>query len=242
MSRIYRQANLVITYTGPSIHCTAEGVGLASKLRDWLEDHGRLLNEEVTLKKLEQEGLPEMHDPAWAGLRDLFDRVWYQRVWILQECVLSRRDHRVMLCGRHSLPSWSTLTTLFSTIFSHGGPEIVLHLRLRKNDRMSSAAQMLSMRFLDHVNPQSPSRAWSNLLFTSHFLQTSEPKDKIYALLGVVEDQWTLNADYNKPCPTLYKEVAINMLTKGSTIDFIFSISFEATNIGDLGSRLEPCA
>ena len=72
---------------------------------------------------LRRHGLPPMDHPRWQAVRDLQLRSWFQRLWTLQEIVLSKEA--VLMCGTRNLPR-DALTNLIRTAISKGMSSLVV--------------------------------------------------------------------------------------------------------------------
>jgi hypothetical protein len=103
MGQIYRQAHQVVAWLGdsaPTLITAVKLLRLLGKLDvDIIEggikvsesDVGPLvleLVEDMTINSLEE--LFDFNNPAWQGLIALVVRLWFSRLWVVQEAVLSR--------------------------------------------------------------------------------------------------------------------------------------------------------
>ncbi|KAJ4364441.1 hypothetical protein N0V83_009035 [Neocucurbitaria cava] len=119
------------------------------------------------------------------GLRDLLTRPWFQRVWILQEVANARRA--IVCCGSNEINA---------RIFAHA------------SQRFDFTPSSHTQAVLDIMpGPSGESSWWSQkrnlytLLLKFKESRASDPRDKIYALLGISSDgkrAHGLRADYTK--------------------------------------------
>jgi ankyrin repeat protein len=191
MSSIYQRAEQVIVWLGQASSNTdlffhymqcleKEAVGHACT--DWKDSDGRwqLLWSNVRLlwNNLHQ-------DAQCEGLEDLLRRPWFRRVWIIQE-VANARSAKVM-CGNKSVSAriFTVAPTLLGiTPDSHC--QAIL-------DIMPGPSRKYSW--------WSRSRDLRTLLLKFKQSEASDPKDSIYALLGISSDAHRtapLVPDYNK--------------------------------------------
>ncbi|KAF1850403.1 HET-domain-containing protein [Cucurbitaria berberidis CBS 394.84] len=99
MDRVYRQAQKVVVWLGPSDSMTEPAVkavcAISSVSKRTCEQllASRMLDPEVYQKL----GIPLISKHEWQCLRALYDRAWFSRSWTIQEYVLSRNT--VVFCG-----------------------------------------------------------------------------------------------------------------------------------------------
>ena len=126
------------------------------------------------------------------------NRVWWKRLWVVQEYAFSTTLPHVMI-GSHTI-SWA----FFATLQWHkNNPN---HLFFRLKDRRELQRQAL----------------WDLLLMTTKDFSCSDPRDRIYALLGLVNDKdIPLVVDYSISIDQLYSTAAVYMIQKHRTLDVI---------------------
>ncbi|KAI9703108.1 MAG: hypothetical protein M1820_005980 [Bogoriella megaspora] len=177
-------------YAGAAQVCV--WLGEADEYTDAAMQH--LLDNQNYLDDLELKPLLEWLMPASEGIRRLFDRPWWTRAWVIQEIIVATGESTVG-CGL----MWMPLRILENILF---------------------ALSLDSMNTLEA--PIIP--VDGGLLFESHFLNreigfddgadytfaklltgtsrraAKDPRDKIYAILGIVEEDIrnTFLPDYNE--------------------------------------------
>ena len=155
-------------------------------------------------------GLPHPQDPAWDAMKSLFERPWFSRMWIIQEVVLGP-DALVMLGGYRV--SWKL-------VIESGRAYLKLDLvgvtRYRdmtiSKDLEKSAATCMGIVTLKD-------RSLINLLYSFRHCYSSDPRDKVYALLGLANDQGThqmASVDYSKSVEAVYLECAQFLVRNGN--------------------------
>ncbi|CAI0649676.1 unnamed protein product [Colletotrichum noveboracense] len=137
------------------------------------------------------------------ALCQLFKRRYFSRVWVLQEVALARRA--ILICGKHSIP-WSSMEIQrldriglleYSKVAGY-------HPTLSGLDRLPPVLDFRAPAFRD------PSELLQ-LLETTRGSRASDPRDKIFALLGLLTcpESEGLVADYTKSTGEIYTSVAI---------------------------------
>ncbi|KAK4120457.1 hypothetical protein N657DRAFT_648950 [Parathielavia appendiculata] len=145
----------------------------------------------------------------WCSLAALLKRQWFSRLWIIQETILSR--NLVLLCGKH-LFSWTTLVKAARNIdarcrvlgWSPSTVFIDIHeIAVPLENNVLSLAEWRD--HLQTTNTQEPSDALrftlEELVYATWVFKSTDPRDKIYGILGLVDDQvraaWDI--DYHSP-------------------------------------------
>lgn len=155
------------------------------------------------------------------------DPSFWWRLWIVQE--LSMAPHVVLMCEGAEL-NWDALSTLFKdepyfdafhTTDHHGGysyfSSIFLKVKLVEDQRQLSSSDP-------------PTRVESSLMdVLGRFrnLQSTDPRDKIYGLLGLVTQDHGIIVDYSKPLCDLYKEATLSIINLSKNLDIICQNPFE---------------
>lgn len=146
-------------------------------------------------------------------IRSLFFRPWWRRVWVIQEITLARRAN--IICGHDNLliVPWEHVKECFHLFDSLWEYEFSI---TRERSRLYSRATHLGLR-LGHLIRISEEykagleRGKSGLLlhrvlkmvsissFVEAGIQATDPRDKVYGLLGIVreEDRQRVPLDYS---------------------------------------------
>ncbi|KAF2003582.1 hypothetical protein P154DRAFT_543670 [Amniculicola lignicola CBS 123094] len=152
----------------------------------------------------------------WRSLAQLFQRRYFTRVWIIQEIALARE--RLTVCGKYTI-NWDhvvkvskllTVTSWTRWICPGGIPAMA-------GKYQSNHA----IPYILEATKQSKEKNESNIMLysfiRSHRFEASDPRDKVYALLGVAGDMVTGKARYNpvygvRSTANTYKLAAIQIL------------------------------
>jgi hypothetical protein len=158
-------------------------------------------------------------------MADLLQRAWFERAWVYQESVLAREI--VVKTGSFEIAG-STIVSMAQCRWQYGmsyigsKPENLLAL-----DRASAMFLPLKTRsgFVSHF--------WQDLFWalrTRRGAKTSDPRDVIYSLLGVVagETSSLIIPDYNRSWQQLYIWVAKRIIEETHNLDILGELSSEA--------------
>ncbi|KAK4905311.1 WD repeat-containing protein jip5 [Elasticomyces elasticus] len=130
-----------------------------------------------------------LEQPGGLAIARLCNRAYWTRLWIFQELMLAK--HIVLLCGDKAIP-WACLTNVMEA------PQ-----RQRRQDR-NTDNQSLTKSPATLIVQQSKSpldhRLWE-LIMANRSLMCSQPRDKVYGLLGVakLDPGEEITADYQLP-------------------------------------------
>ncbi|KAK7422460.1 Folylpolyglutamate synthetase [Neonectria magnoliae] len=258
MKQIYSQATRVMTWLGPA----ANDSDVAMR---WIQKHGSLAESfgigtkpdlrfnrllqtyEIDPRKLPHAGLEdflkdmstqlalESRDSVGAALSKLFNRPYWSRVWVVQELVHGKclqficgsmtaseehfhqslrlfRDFRRYTLIESAQPPQSTDPGLASTEHNIGKPVNIFKVR------MAGPCPLIY------------------LIRTFRYFQATDPRDKIFALLGFASDAAALGLypDYQKCCKDVYLQTTLS-LGKAGLLD-ILSLSYANKSILGLPS------
>jgi hypothetical protein len=150
-------------------------------------------------------------------LRDLacdasLHRLWWKRLWTVQELLLAK--HPVVYCGPYVMP-WTTMFKVWT-----------YKRTLRKDDsryRVSHdmSPMRLEIEYLDMLCCQ-PNRNLHALLLATTDKAVTEPKDRIFALLGALP-QRTLSLDYSLDKRVRDALTVMHCIATQGTFDILFS-------------------
>jgi len=138
--------------------------------------------------------------------RGLDGEVWWKRLWVIQE--FSRaKEHPTVYVGPHAI-SWPFFQRL---------------MRTENHDRLS---------LFHHLRTQEE-QSLLDLLFMAKSFLCSDPRDRIYALLGLVKGgQRTIVPDYSKPIPKVYEEATVYLIQQERNIDVLLDDRLDRTGGG----------
>lgn len=184
MRDIYKSAENVVIYLGEYCNGLDRAMDLFNRLDKeaivWEADKKAENSRDI------RDRFPAVYDEVWYRFHNLFNRPWFSRIWIIQEVVMASGDPDV-LCGPFKL-SWSTVVRV-SNFFQYVG---FSGATIRKS-RTSHVGLVENIR-------QGPRSLWTLLWYSSSFAST-EPRDRVFALYGLVhpaETNTLLASEYFK--------------------------------------------
>lgn len=183
MSKIYRYAINTVVWLGEA----SEGSDNAVELLKFIGTAFQLTVDTPAPEDFERLLLPSPQDPLWKHLWDLSNRAWFNRLWIVQECILS--DNLWVMCGSTTV-IWEELTNGFANLIQS---ELADWLQSEHGTAAPDgqtagweAVHVLSEeRVHYHQSWRSVSLSLFSVLARTRNTQASDPRDKIYGLLGI---------------------------------------------------------
>ena len=245
MGNIYKQARQVFVYLGESSRDDDfTAIALAKKLTvmsSWMDHYGSeealsqatlppaesvMQRQTINLWRLKKAGfpdgkksnlrfcgLPAFSDTAWIALRLLYARNWFQRTWIIQEAVFCPKV--TVYLGCHSI-DWKFLPEIGGFVNSLELQSIVPAPEESALDCLAGEETTLLIDYLRKIHSANTSIDLLQLLTVTRTSFTTDPKDKIFALLGLANnDMDAPRPEYGKPVETVYIDFATYFVSKG---------------------------
>lgn len=172
-------------------------------------------------------------DCYWAALADLFRRAWWTRIWVVQEVVVS--DQALLMCGRNFLAFSDFFVLgevlhnclpLFTTIqvgnIDHTDHEEIAHMLSVINGLEKGKEIIKVLRVaMEEVSGDPPYETLRNLLRKFRHYQSTDPRDKIYALFGLNPEYHEIKPDYDISAEQLYCRLARAYLELERRVDIL---------------------
>ncbi|KAI0385123.1 HET-domain-containing protein [Hypomontagnella monticulosa] len=181
-------------------------------------------------------------------------RPWFTRVWIIQELAMAKNDPQVM-CGRKSV-TWSVLMKASEFVSRKIFTEIGLVKRKQQgkdgqntsgNDPMGDIDDLREdendvevtggwkIDVLDNVYKAMKSQGGerlTKLLMISRSSEATDPRDRIYALLGLLKPELSdpqgsgepVVVDYRKPAAAVYADAVAHIFAQGEGPYFLSGV------------------
>jgi hypothetical protein len=182
MSRIYSGANQTIAWLGPSRN-------RSDLAMDRMEDIARLVSNlhqtHVSRETLTDHGLPSEEDLFWPALGEIFQRKWFQRLWILQEAALA--PSVLVYCGSKSV-GWDALAHLGEWVSNKALGSLCNPSEGLKVQGEHGFSLIKNLRILRIQKWGDYVITLDRLLDMARIRDTTEPIDKVYAVLGMVDN------------------------------------------------------
>ncbi|KAI4612820.1 uncharacterized protein J4E87_010083 [Alternaria ethzedia] len=172
---------------------------------------------QVTPADFERLDFPPSLDRAWWAVRQVLRRPWFGRLWTIQEAVLSR--HLFVKCGKVEV-CWDDFAAWCHDLAeTHVLSWLTGNAELDEKYTTKADVKALPPHGADVVNSVQAERvhgltivtkeALLTILVSTRYAQATNPKDKIYGVLGIADAD--IVPDYNPDVPAraVYHEACL---------------------------------
>jgi hypothetical protein len=182
----------------------------------------------LTFINITDYGLPPHPDKHWFALGKLLTRPWFQRVWVVQECIMAK--DAVVLCGGRELP-WSSLEMLI--VEPNNWPyatQPILQSSVIQSNLLGPLGRTALKQVPGIVREKALLKRTHKLFDMVDILRAyqdclaTDPIDKVFAFLGCVPIETAaqyLPPDYGRSVKDVYMEIASIALLKFSNLNIL---------------------
>lgn len=166
----------------------------------------------------------EAHEDDFAlppCVMDLFCRPWWSRVWVVQEAASARREP-IVRCGDKEL-SWSCLRCLQTKVPFTSWLQYVMEIRRSRYEPQDADDPIVKIHTTMHMRMffgaadrlrDGIALSWRDVLALGYIMQSTDPRDRIYALMGLLDlrKPLRLEPDYDEDVASVRREAAFRSL------------------------------
>ncbi len=214
MGSVYSNSACAFIWLGPGDEDSDRALSLIDSLQQILLEHvPRRDAEEIGLGNVD---LPEdmiltSEDQARVEFGAFFSRPWFHRSWTFQEPV--RAPERMIACGS-KIRGWNTLV--------HA---LFVFLHLKRRHRPISVTPFLTIQVAIDNKPED--LRLSDLIITNGKREASDPRDKVYALYGLVQgyQKVPLEISYAMSVEDVYKSTVRFCIQNEGSLSILTHVS-----------------
>ncbi|CAJ2505055.1 Uu.00g124490.m01.CDS01 [Anthostomella pinea] len=200
MRDIYSQANRVLSWLGED-DGSARGPlakDLIAKICAVVRRHQVYREKRFPPEEyLRVHGLPLWDDPSWCAMGDMLQLPYFKRAWVIQEIVMAREAS--LLWGATQI-NWELFRVAFYwTALSSCGAQYL------ENGKMSPMLGFLPSLYRGRLRPSTLEEI---MLTDARWFEATDPRDKVYALIGLADDGGAISVDYRKSAAQVYADAA----------------------------------
>lgn len=168
-------------------------------------------------------GMPAME--AYKCIASFFSLPWFRRVWVLQEA----SSHRTVIVrlGAHSFPWGSVVLAALWGQFQTRVYTAIQNPSLQSDIDRQGYLPELWLGLLHRRTPRGLSM--TELVFRAREFQASDPRDKVFALLGLANDlsheQRSFFVDYTKTKERVYCDFARALIDITGNLDILSAVN-----------------
>ena len=219
MGGIYQSADRVIVWLGTQKDNSTQTLKALSQLS--LEINVNYLNPAMSPASANS-------DPDWSdtgkvlpysdqelrNLDALLSRPWFSRLWVWQEIKLANHN-AIVHCGSDSISWQSFRRAVFCISMKQGLGSISLPSFLRLSNRLIDIVNMC-----DAENP----RGFGDIIRGSNFCGCSDPRDRIYAMLSLLNEEdrsIKIEPDYTKTTGQVYEDMVLQYIENRNELELL---------------------
>ncbi|KFA71306.1 hypothetical protein S40288_06701 [Stachybotrys chartarum IBT 40288] len=240
MHLIYRFCKICLVWLGPGDEHSAAAFKIigdlatliakrhlidVNELDSHLENNGR----DLTLtQNIGFSGLPSPDSRDWGSLHHFFSRSWFSRAWVLQEVYSSPRA--LFICGAQNATFSSVYHAADWALSNSARINWRLNWDLVQHYTTSNCANVLRMSS-DKTSAQN--LTLESLLGACKDFKTSEPRDKVFALMNLPAFQKEypdLTPDYRMPVVDLYMDVTLHVIRRNAGLSILTYVDRDLEN------------
>ena len=211
MAEIYQTAKQVVVWLGRADEVAIIAIRLFNEIAENVEmtSSWRI----VCRSSAEQDhwastDLPlPFDDTEWAAMKSFTNRSWFSRLWVWQEIA---RTEVVFMCGKYLL--------------SKANMDLVVTIVGRKLKEPVATNDMNQCNSIANLLSSDIPYTMQTYLYRTRNAQCSDPRDRIYALRGLVSQSEcirNLAPDYTKSSMALYRDVILRYLSMAGDLNLL---------------------
>ena len=207
MQEIYSGAQEVIVWLGPADSTIKLAISFIHDLCEHFSEHKIFFGDDVNLKDYTLTSLghalekvtTNLYQQKWCAVVEMLLKPWWTRVWVIQELASARRV--ILQCGKLNL-SWAKMALAIEILLSWHpsltGMKLLRDLYLTEERAIIRAASISFIRTSFRLEKKVD---FEKLIELSLLSQCKDPRDKVYALLGLTQPdvKKIIQPDYDRP-------------------------------------------
>ncbi|MCJ1280633.1 hypothetical protein MMC21_008462, partial [Puttea exsequens] len=237
MREIYAHSDHTLIWLGPSMERTQMAFQeIVSLSKSWHERCESLQRIPVKGKEdiesyaqiLKREVIEKYQSPAWRALQHLLSRSWFERVWVRQEFCASGQV--LVQCGDDCIP-WTHLMDIRTLFMQHiacanqatgddpiSASEIVKSMYGATQTLYNLGEMSIEYRSRD-TGTELPSLVY--ILSQLRSTRATDPRDKVYAALGLAREDERIPVDYRLSPEAVYTQTAQKSMQSTKTFNML---------------------
>jgi Heterokaryon incompatibility protein (HET) len=203
MQEIYAGAQEVVVWLGPADSTIELAGSFVHDLCKHLNDLGIFDLSHYTAADLDralEKVTTQFHRQKWLAVVEILLKPWWGRVWVIQE--LASAPRAILQSGNLSLP-WPEMALVIQVLNTWHPSLTQLELlgdlyETEVGEAIYRAASIANARTTFQRNVIN---SFESLIYLSQLSQCKDPRDKVYALLGLASSdvRKIIQPDYNRP-------------------------------------------
>lgn len=224
MKHFYNRARQVTLWVGEDEENTNEVFEIFRKLAQEFKNQGNFPDPNQMLANT-QLGLPPFDSSVWKSVSEFFNRPVFTRCWVIQEVVMGQNV--MVVCGKLAI-HWADFSRAAQSLAQRPWLEKLMLKRQGSSPSqsfeqggLSNVVMMNGMRDDFHILKEN---SLESLLYFTGVFQATDPRDKIYSVLGIRSAKTTnchpndIEADYQKSVMDVFLHAAKVCIMQSSAL------------------------
>lgn len=233
MRQIYSKARLVVVWLGEEDGHTVPAFTLMERISELVTESATSslhtnTSDIFNPDALQAMGLPSFPSADWGSMHKLFERRWFQRSWVIQEVSLA--NVAVVVCGCRTL-DWDDVGRTGQYLVASGFFRAMQDTYGRRG-RPTFASTIQNSRARVKLDTD---RSLTLLLSSMRRFKATDPRDKIYSLLGLLRDKKdpeshgkvdnnVVGPDYFSSVDTIFRQVTKSLIKHDSSLALLSTV------------------
>ncbi|KAF2260778.1 HET-domain-containing protein [Lojkania enalia] len=227
MCEIYGIASSVEVWLGKEAENDAAGMSVVKELGASVSNAEDILSKPLSDKNKEDffNILSACNPEVARAVGRLFKRPWWTRVWVVQELSLANQATSIVRCGAQVAPWLSFLVTAYAINEFWSLMNGIISTKF-PDERLDGTEHGVRMAQCRNINPEFPGFTLLELLNQHRDCEATDPRDKIYGLLGLAGDVDTIGVQpsYTSPPQGVYTDLVRKHVTATSSLDILCEV------------------
>lgn len=161
------------------------------------------------------------------ALGQLFKRPWWTRVWVVQELSLAKQQAAIVRCGKAAAPWLSFLVAAYAIESCWFIVDAIVS-GVFPDDKVDAFNNGIRMAQCRKVDPTHPPFALLELLHQHRDCESTDPKDKVYGLLGLSGDAEDIGItpNYDQTPEEIFTDLFEKHVLATKSLDMICAVRF----------------
>jgi Heterokaryon incompatibility protein (HET) len=223
MTRIYREAAGMHVWLGEAADNSDMAMEIAHQVGD-TTPRGPGDRSTVSLE-VYPEVSSTQREAHWKALISLFERPWWERVWVRQEVALAKEA--TVHCGSKACTFGALTTTLDMLLkiveqlgFNPIPQEMSSPIGITRSSCFVRAFELANFRVAMGQRPNTAFRNLTELFPLTRTCKATDARDKVFSLLGLVDPAfWQLKADYRLSMTETFHGAAQTLISRNQSLD-----------------------
>lgn len=240
MRKIYSKARSVLIWLGEEDSHTIPAYNMIDRVRKlWTVSAKSSLHTNTSdifnPHALQAMDLPSFPSADWESMHRLFERRWFQRSWVIQEVALA--DVALVVCGCRII-IWDDVGCTGQYLVASGFFRAMQDTYGRQG-RPTFASTIQNNRARVKLDED---RSLTLLLSSMRRFKATDPRDKIYSLLGLLRDKNdsephsevdndVIRPDYSSSVDTIFRQVTKSLIKDESSLALLSTVEDQGLRV-----------